>query len=102
MPTIAMRNVGTGRLMGCLPVPDGGAPSLDAVRRAFEAAYPTEGISPTEHHAHDLSVGLFGIGPLVGLWEWVDEPERPLPDLGPTWAASAYRQVMRDHAEQGS
>ena len=98
---IAMRNICTGVLMGCLPVPSFDPDAAnhldrDLVLEAFAAAYPDHPIRP-DKQADDGSCGTFTMGPLMGLWEWLDFDEEPV-ERGPGWAANAYRVIMADQS----
>lgn len=96
---IAMRNLCTGALMGCLPVPEwdpGNDADLDRdlVLEAFVAAYPDHEIRPHQR-ASDNTCGTFTMGPLMGLWEWLDFGEEPV-ERDAAWASAIYRAVVSD------
>jgi hypothetical protein len=95
---IALRNIATGALCGCLPVPDFDPDSdadmqRDLVAETF-AAYDGGHAKPFQRAA-DGSCGTFTYGPLVGLWEWLDFGEEPVQRDG-RWATSVYRGILED------
>lgn len=99
---IAMRNLYTGALIGCIPVPawdpcsdDPEETSRDLVTETFDAAYPNDPVRPFGR-ADDGSCGTFTMGPLIGLWEWLDFGEEPV-ERDQKWATWAYRQVQEAH-----
>lgn len=93
---IALRNL-QGGFIGCIPVPswnpnDPEDETRDLVTEAFDAY--NAGAKPFQRAA-DWSCGTFTMGPLLGLWEWLDFGEEP-GDWSPAMADATYKGILED------
>jgi hypothetical protein len=94
---VALRNIGTGALIGVLEVPtwdpnNDADLSRDLIAETFAASLLT--IKP-DKSAADNSCGTFVVGPLIGLWEWLDFGEQPV-SRNEAWATRVYTAVLED------
>lgn len=97
---VALRNIGTGALIGVLEVPtwdpnnEADCIDRDLIAETFAASLLS--MKP-DMRSTDHSCGTFVVGPLIGLWEWLDFGEQPV-TRNEMWASEVYTGILEDQS----